>query len=89
MVCMDLPECHFNVWEISPVNIIFVLNILPTVKIIRLYYIVKWLNTVKPVFSDHSKIDKTKVLKANYSLIKVESIAECSLGAFCNTFDLN
>ena len=24
----------------------------------------------------------------NGSLMKVESIAECSLGAFCNTFDL-
>ena len=35
------------------------------------------------------KIDKTKVLKTNGSLIKVESIAECSLGASCNTFDLH
>ena len=35
------------------------------------------------------KIDKTKVLKTNGSLMKVESIAECSLGAFCNTFDLH
>ena len=26
---------------------------------------------------------------ANGSLMKVESIAECSLGAFCNTFDLH
>ena len=25
----------------------------------------------------------------NGSLMKVESIAECSLGAFCNTFDLH
>ena len=25
----------------------------------------------------------------NGSLLKVESIAECSLGAFCNTFDLH
>ena len=33
---------------------------------------------VKPVLSGHSKIDKTKVLKTNGSLIKVESIAECS-----------
>ena len=32
---------------------------------------------------------KTKVLKTNGSLMKVESIAECSLGAFCNTFDLH
>ena len=34
--------------------------------------------TVKPVLSSHSKIDKTKVLMANGSLMKVESIAECS-----------
>ena len=40
--------------------------------------------TIKPVISGHSKIDKT-----NGSLMKVESIAECSLGAFCNTFDLH
>ena len=45
--------------------------------------------TVKPVLSSHSKIDKTKVLKTNGSLMKVKSIAECSLGAFCNTFDLH
>ena len=44
---------------------------------------------VKPIFSVHSKLDKTKVLKTNGSLMKVESIAECSLGAFCNTFDLH
>ena len=36
------------------------------------------LNTVKSVLSSHSKIDKTKVLKTNGSLMKVESIAECS-----------
>ena len=46
--------------------------------------------TVKPVLSGHSKIYKTKVLMANGSLMKVESIAECSKGgAFCNTFDLH
>ena len=45
--------------------------------------------TVKHVLSGHSKIDKTNVLKTNDSLMKVESIAECSLGAFCNTFDLH
>ena len=45
--------------------------------------------TVKPVLSGHSKKDKTKVLKTNGSLMKVERIAECSLGAFCNTFDLH
>ena len=41
-------------------------------------------STVKPVLSGHSKIDKTKVLKTNGSLMKVESIA-----AFCNTFYLH
>ena len=45
--------------------------------------------TVKPVLNGHSKIDKTKVFKTNCSLMKVESIAECSIGAFCNTFDLH
>ena len=45
--------------------------------------------TVKPVLSGHSKIDKTMVLKIDDSLMHVESIAECSLGAFCNTFDVH
>ena len=45
--------------------------------------------TVKPVLSGHSKIDKTKVLKTNGRLMKVESIVECSKRAFCNTFDLH
>ena len=40
-------------------------------------------NIVKPVLIGHSKIDKTKVLKTNGSLMKVESIA------FCNTFNLH
>ena len=47
------------------------------------------LSTVKPVLSGHSKTDRTKVLKTNVSLMKVESIAECSIGAFCNSFDLH
>ena len=34
--------------------------------------------TVKPVLSGHLKIGKTKVLMENGSLMKVESIAECS-----------
>ena len=48
-----------------------------------------FVSTVKPVLSGHSKIDKSKVLKTKGSLMEVESIAECSLGAFCNTFDLH
>ena len=41
-------------------------------------------NTVKPVLNSHSKIDKTKILMTNDSLMKVKGIAEC-----CNTFDLH
>ena len=39
--------------------------------------------------SGHFKIDKTKVLKPCGSLMRVKSTAECSRGAFCNTFDLH
>ena len=45
--------------------------------------------TVKPALSGHYNIDKSKVIKTSGSLMKVESIAECSLGAFCNSFDLH
>ena len=46
--------------------------------------------TVKPFLSGLSKIEKkTKVLKTKGSLVKVESTAECSFGAFCNAFDLH
>ena len=48
----------------------------------------RYASTVKPVLRGHSRIGKTKVLKTNGSLMKVKSIAECSLGALCNTFDL-
>ena len=52
-------------------------------------FVMKCYNTVKPVLSGHSKTDKTKVLKTNGSLMNVESIAECFLGAFCNSFGLH
>ena len=45
-----------------------------------------FLHTVKFVLSSHSKIDKTKVLMANGSLMKVESIAECSKGSIRQYF---
>ena len=35
-------------------------------------------NTVKPVLSGHLKIDKTKILMTDTSLMKVQSVAECS-----------
>ena len=43
---------------------------------------------VTPVLNGHSKIDKTKLFMTNGSLTKVASIAECPLGALCNTCDL-
>ena len=43
-------------------------------------------STVKPVLSSHSKIDKTKLLMVNGSLMKVKSIAECSLWSILQYF---
>ena len=37
-----------------------------------------YLYTVKPVLSGHSKIDKTKILMTNGSIMQVKSIAEYS-----------
>ena len=34
------------------------------------------------------QIDKTNALKTDGSLMQVDSIADCSIGAFCNMFDL-
>ena len=62
---------------------IFLLSL--TVVPLKEYVIVALLYTVKPGLSSHSKIDKPKGLKTNCSLMKVKSIAECSLGAFCNS----
>ena len=44
------------------------------------------LNTVKPVLSGHLKIDKTKVLMENGSLMKVKSIVECSYWSILQSF---
>ena len=43
--------------------------------------------TVKPVLSEHPKIDKMKVLKTAGSLTQVESIAECSLGPALSSYE--
>ena len=45
-------------------------------------------NTVKHVVSGHSK-DPNCVFKTENRLMQVKSIAECSGGAFCNSFDLH
>ena len=48
-------------------------------RIIRFLQNTQLNNTVKPVLSGgHSKINKTKILMTNGSLMKIESIAECS-----------
>ena len=39
--------------------------------------------TVKPILSGHSKIDKTKVLMANGSLMKVKRIADSAILLTC------
>ena len=44
---------------------------------------------LKPVLSDHSKIDKTYILMTDGSLMKVESLQNAPLGVICNTFDLH
>ena len=43
-----------------------------------LYPTITFLDKVKPVLNGHSKLDKTKILMTNGSLMKVKSIAECS-----------
>ena len=41
---------------------------------------------VTPVLSSHSKIDKTKILMTNGSLMEVKGIAECSKGSILQFF---
>ena len=49
----------------------------------------EYLYTVKPVLSGTQKEDQQLLFKTDYPLMQFKSIAECSLGAFCNTFDLH
>ena len=55
-------------------------NAYVSVTVYYMYY------TVKPALSGHSNIDKTKILKTNGSLMKVESIAECSPSSILQYF---
>ena len=57
-------------WKIFYWWVIFSLRLIQT--------LISTLYTVKPVLSSHSKIDKTKTLMTNGSLMKVKSIAEFS-----------
>ena len=45
--------------------------------------------TVKPVLSNRTKEDQKQISKTDASLMQVNSITECSRGAFCSTFDLH
>ena len=53
-----------------------------------LIFVVSLWHTVKPALSDHSKIDKTKILMTNGSLMKVKVLQYALLGVFCNACDL-
>ena len=78
---------YLYIRKIGPLDVEIIVKYGYLDQLMRLWYkLYKY--TVKPVLIGHSKKDKTKVLEANGSLMKVKSIAECSLGAFCNTFDL-
>ena len=70
---------YFQIFVVNNIKVI-------TQDYVRLYLIEI---TVKPVLCGHSKTDKMKVLKTGGSLMLVQSIAECSRGAFCNTFDMH
>ena len=56
------------------------------------FFLLLFSNTVtpillqKPILSAHSKIDNTKVLKTDGSLMQVESFAECSKGSILQYF---
>ena len=45
--------------------------------------------TVNPFLSGHAKLDKTQILMTSGTLMKVESIAECSMWSILQTFDLH
>ena len=49
----------------------------------ELFYVEYW-NTMIPILSGHSKIDKTKGLRPCGSLMHIKNTAE-----FCNTFDMH
>ena len=47
------------------------------------------MNTVKPVLNSHLKIDKTKILIENGSLIRSKILQNAPFGAFYIAFDLH
>ena len=53
------------------------------------YYIKRKYKYSKTSLKRPHKNRQTKALKINDSLMKVKRVAKCSLGAFCNTFDLH
>ena len=74
----------------APVCLSFISTFCLSVKENSYIHFIQKTTYSKPCLKRPLKIDKTKILMTNGSLMKVESIAECSpLGAFCNTFDLH
>ena len=65
---------HEQARSLVPHAFLCAYNVSYELSFVKHFYVV----TVHPVLSGHSKINKTKVLMENGSLMKVESIAECS-----------
>ena len=67
------PNSHFNIKNVGENTKNALLNE-------KQFHVLQYIeiSTVKPVKNGHSKIDKTKFLLTNGSLMKAESIAECS-----------
>ena len=81
--------CISKYWPFSQLyNISYCDNLLLfSIKRMQIKHMEDMYGTNKPVIRDHKK-DRKLVFKIDYRLMQVNSIAECSLGAFCNTFDL-
>ena len=69
------------------VNNCFILTVWIQIRLLRnMEHVVQW-NLCKTATLKKAK-NWFLVFKTNYRLMQFKSIAECSLGAFCNTFDL-
>ena len=79
--CLKRPLKH---WSVHVILAIIIYSAVQSYCNIPHYNI--YLYTVKPVLSSHPKIDKTKILVTNGSLMKVESIAECSFWSILQYF---
>ena len=75
VVCVDYCVCN----DVRVLLSLLIISLRLVAFLIGLVHVCVWGGgAVKPVLSGHSNIDKTKISMANWSLTKVESIAECS-----------